>query len=81
MSATRSVAKNTILLTIGLFSGRVLALFLRKKMTPILGTDGLGILVTAISINTIMLTVSRFGLGVLLTREITRAKVLTLPLF
>ncbi len=81
MSATRSVAKNTILLTIGLFSGRLLALFLRKKMTPILGPDGLGILVTALSINTIMLTVSRFGLGVLLTREITRAKVLTLPLF
>jgi O-antigen/teichoic acid export membrane protein len=81
LSATRSVAKNTILLTIGLFSGRVLALFLRKKMTPILGPDGLGILVTALSINTILLTVSRFGLGVLLTREITRAKVLTLPLF
>ena len=81
MSATRSVAKNTILLTIGLFSGRLLALFLRKKMTPILGPDGLGILVTALSINTILLTVSRFGLGVLLTREITRAKVLTLPLF
>jgi len=81
VSATRSVAKNTILLTIGLFSGRLLALFLRKKMTPILGPDGLGILVTAVSINTILLTVSRFGLGVLLTREITRAKVLTLPLF
>jgi O-antigen/teichoic acid export membrane protein len=81
LSATRSVAKNTILLTIGLFSGRVLALFLRKKMTPILGPDGLGILVTALSINTILLTVSRFGLGVLLTREITRAKALTLPLF
>jgi len=81
LSATRSVAKNTILLTIGLFSGRLLALFLRKKMTPILGPDGLGILVTALSINTILLTVSRFGLGVLLTREITRAKVMTLPLF
>jgi O-antigen/teichoic acid export membrane protein len=81
LSATRSVAKNTILLTIGLFSGRVLALFLRKKMTPILGEEGLGILFTAISINTILLTVSRFGLGVLLTREITRAKVMTLPLF
>jgi O-antigen/teichoic acid export membrane protein len=81
LSASRSVAKNTILLTVGLFSGRVLALFLRKKMTPILGTDGLGILATALSINTILLTVSRFGLGVLLTREITRAKALTLPLF
>lgn len=81
MSATRSVAKNTILLTIGLFSGRFLALFLRKKMTPILGPDGLGILSVALGINTILLTVSRFGLGVLLTREITRAKVLTLPLF
>lgn len=81
MSATRSVAKNTILLTVGLFSGRVLALFLRKKMTPILGAEGLGIIFTALSINTILLTVSRFGLGVLLTREITRARVLTLPLF
>jgi O-antigen/teichoic acid export membrane protein len=81
VTATRSVAKNTILLTVGLFSGRVLALFLRKKMTPILGPEGLGILFVALSANTILLTVSRFGLGVLLTREITRAKELTLPLF
>ena len=32
MGATRSVAKNTILLTVGLMSGRVLALLLVKKI-------------------------------------------------
>lgn len=81
MSATRSVAKNTVLLTFGLFSGRILALFLRKKMTPILGDEGMGILYTAIAVFTILLTVSRFGLGILLTREITRARERTGPLF
>ena len=81
MNATRSVAKNTILLTFGLFLGRVLALFLRKKMTPLLGTDGMGVLYTALGVFTILLTVSRFGLGILLTREVTRARELTWPLF
>jgi len=81
LNATRSVAKNTVLLTVGLFSGRILALFLRKKMTPILGTDGMGVLYTAVGVFTILLTVSRFGLGILLTREVTRARELTWPLF
>ena len=81
MGATRSVAKNTILLTIGLLSGRVFALFLRKKMTPILGPEGLGILFNAIALTTILLVVSRFGLGLLLTREVTKRPALTLPLF
>jgi O-antigen/teichoic acid export membrane protein len=81
LSATRSVAKNTILLTFGLFLGRVLALFLRKKMTPILGDDGMGVVYTALAVFTILLTVSRFGLGILLTREITRRRELTWPLF
>jgi len=80
VGATRSIAKNTILLTVGLMSGRIFALLLRKKMTPILGPDGLGILFNAIAITTILLVVSRFGLGLLLTREVTKRPGLTLPL-
>ena len=78
-TATRSVAKNTFLLTFGLCSGRVLALFLTKKMTPILGTEGMGIWFTANDVTAILLTVANFGLGVLLTREITQAPDLSRP--
>jgi O-antigen/teichoic acid export membrane protein len=81
LGATRSVAKNTVLLTIGLMSGRLFALLLRKKMTPILGPEGLGILFNAIALTTILLVISRFGLGLLLTREVTKRPGLTLPLF
>lgn len=81
MGASRSVAKNTILLTIGLMSGRVLALFLQKKMAPILGPEGLGIWFAAIGLTAILQVVANFGLGTLLTREITRAREMTLPLF
>ncbi len=81
MGASRNIAKNTILLTIGLFSGRFLAIFLRQKMTEVLGTDGLGLWTVAISITGIMQTVSNFGLGNLLTREISKAQAMTLPLF
>jgi O-antigen/teichoic acid export membrane protein len=71
-TATRSVAKNTFLLTSGLMLGRVLALFVTKKMTPVLGPDGMGIWFLANDITVILLTVSNFGLGVLLTREVTK---------
>ena len=56
-------------------------MLLAPLMTPILGTEGMGALYTAIGVFTILLTVSRFGLGILLTREVTRAKELTWPLF
>lgn len=81
MGATRSIAKNTILLTVGLYSGRVLALFLRKKMTPILGPEGIGLWAAAISITGILQVVVNFGLGTLLTREVTKAPLMTLRLF
>lgn len=81
MGASRNIAKNTILLTVGLYSGRLLALFLRKKMTPILGPEGIGIWTFALSITGIMQTVSNFGLGNLLTREVAKARAMTLPLF
>ena len=71
-TATRSVAKNTFLLTSGLMLGRVLALFVTKKMTPILGDEGLGIWFLANDVTVIMLTVTNYGLGVLLTREVTK---------
>ena len=81
MSATRSIAKNTLLLTVGLMTGRILALLLQRKMTPILGPDGYGILTAAIGLTAILQVVTNFGLGTLLTREITKARVMTLPLF
>ena len=80
MGASRNIVKNTLLLTIGLYSGRFLALFLRQKMTPILGTEGIGIWTFALSITGIMQTISNFGLGNLLTREVSKARRLTLPL-
>lgn len=80
MTATRSVAKNTVLLSLGLLGGRALALFVAKKMTPILGPEGLGIQGFATDIAVIMLTVMNFGLGVLLTREVSRNRGLSWPL-
>ena len=71
-TATRSVAKNTFLLTFGLMLGRALALFVTKKMTPILGPEGMGVWFLANDVGVILLTVANFGLGVLLTREVTK---------
>ncbi len=66
---------------VGLYSGRLLALFLRKKFTFILGPEGIGIWTFALSVVGIMQTVSNFGLGNLLTREIAKVRAMTLPLF
>jgi len=79
-TAARSVAKNTFLLTLGLLGGRVLAVFVTKKMTPILGPEGLGIWGFANDLGIIVLTVVNFGLGVLLTREVTRNRGSSWPL-
>jgi O-antigen/teichoic acid export membrane protein len=80
VTATRSVAKNTFLLSVGLLGGRLLGLFIAKKMTPILGPEGLGIQGFATDIAIIMLTVMNFGLGVLLTREVARQREMSWPL-
>jgi len=79
--ASRSVAKNTLLLTLGLLSGRALGVILIRKMTPILGTEGIGVWGAAVDISAILQVVTNFGLGTLLTREITRARGMTLHLF
>lgn len=66
---------------VGLYSGRLLALFLRREATEILGPEGIGIWTFALSVVGIMQTVSNFGLGNLLTREVAKARTMTLPLF
>jgi O-antigen/teichoic acid export membrane protein len=79
--STRLVAKNTLLLTLGLLAGRALALLVLRKMTPLLGPDGIGIWGLATDLTTILLTMANFGLGVLVTREIARARGMTWPIF
>jgi O-antigen/teichoic acid export membrane protein len=69
-----------MLLTVGLLGGRVLALFVTKKMTPILGPTGLGIWGLANDLGIIFLTIINFGLGVLLTREVTRRPGMSWPM-
>jgi len=80
VGATRTVAKNTFLLTFGVLSGRALSVLLIRKMTPILGTEGVGIWGSATDLSAILLVLTNFGLGALLTRELTRAKGMTRPL-
>ena len=74
------MAKNTLLLTLGLLTGRLLSLILFKKMTPLLGPVGMGIWVTATDLVSILMIVTNYGLGNLITREITRARGMTLPI-
>ncbi len=77
MSETRTIAKNTFLLTIGLMVGRILAVFIIKKMTPLLGPDGMGVWAWATEVTSIVLVITNFGLGTLITREISRARGMT----
>ncbi|MFH1843178.1 MAG: flippase [bacterium] len=81
MGATRVIAKNTFLLTLGLLAGRALAMVVWDKMTPILGPEGFGIWGLATDLSVILLTIANFGLGALITREVIRAKTMTLPIF
>jgi len=80
VSATRSIAKNTFLLTIGLLSGRIIAIFVTRKMTPLIGPEGVGILGWATNATAILLVISNYGLNNLVTREVTKAKAMTLPI-
>jgi len=79
-TATRSVFKNTVLLTIGLLGGRLLSLFVTRKMAPILEPEGLGVWGFANDIGVILLTIINFGLGVLLTREVSKQRAMSWPL-
>ena len=73
------VARNTMYLTIGLFSGRILAIYVWRKMAPLLGTDGMGIANLATDVSTILLIIANYGLGTLITREVARNREMTMP--
>lgn len=79
MTSTRTVARNALFLSIGLLSGRVLTVFVYQKMAGILGPAGVGIANLAIDVSAILLIVANYGLGTLITREVTRDRKLTLP--
>lgn len=79
MTSTRTVARNTLYLTIGLFSGRLLALAIYPRIADELGPGGLGIANLAIDVSAILLVVANYGLGPLITREVARDRNLTLP--
>lgn len=79
MTSTRTVARNTLYLTIGLFSGRILALLIYPEIADQLGPGGLGVANLAIDVSAILLIVANYGLGPLITREVARDRTLTLP--
>ncbi len=79
MTSTRTVARNTMYLTIGLFTGRILTVLVYRKMAHLLGTGGYGIATLAIDVSAILLIIANYGLGTLITREVTRDRKLTLP--
>jgi len=79
LTSTRTVARNTLYLTIGLLSGRILSVFVYQKMAGILGPAGVGIANLAIDVSAILLIVANYGLGTLITREVARDRNLTLP--
>lgn len=79
MTSTRTVARNTLYLTIGLFTGRILSVFVYRKMAHALGAGGYGIATLAIDVSAILLIVANYGLGTLITREVAREHKLTLP--
>lgn len=74
MRASRYVAKNAFLMTFGLFAGRLLAFFVYRELTGEAGKDGTGVWGLAVDLTTIILTISNFGLGVLITREIVKRR-------
>ena len=80
MRASRFVAKNTLLMTIGLFAGRILAYFIFRKLTGEAETDGMGIWGVAVDLSSIALIVANFGLVVLITREVVKDRAGTWPI-
>jgi len=80
-SASRFVVKNTVLMTVGLFAGRILAFLIFRRLTGAAGTAGTGVWGTAVDLSTIILTISNFGLGALITREAVKRRERTASLF
>jgi len=81
MRASRYVAKNALLMTVGLFAGRILAFLIFRRLTGEAGVEGTGIWGVAVDLTTIILTISNFGLTTLITREIVKDHTDTWPVF
>ncbi|MBU1675201.1 flippase, partial [bacterium] len=77
MRAARFVAKNTLLMSLGLFAGRILAFFIFRKLTGEAETVGTGVWGVAVDLSSMALTVANFGLVVLITREIVKDRANT----
>lgn len=70
--ASSFVAKNTFLMTLGLFTGRLMGFFILRRLAGLEGPHGIGIWGTAVDLTSIILTLSNFGLATLITREIIK---------
>ncbi|MBK6900385.1 MAG: flippase [bacterium] len=81
MRASRYVAKNAFLMTVGLFAGRILAFLIFRRMTGTVGVEGMGVWGLSVDLTSIILTVSTFGLTTLITREIIKDHADTWPIF
>jgi len=81
VKASRFVAKNAALLTLGLFSGRLLGFFIFRRLTQLEGTAGTGVWAASVDITSIFIVVANFGLGALVTREIVKARERTAGIF
>ncbi|MBK6901216.1 MAG: oligosaccharide flippase family protein [bacterium] len=81
MRAPRYVAKNALLMTVGLFAGRILAFLIFRRMTGTVGVEGMGVWGLSVDLTSIILTVSTFGLTTLITREIIKDHADTWPIF
>jgi O-antigen/teichoic acid export membrane protein len=77
LRAARFVAKNTFLMTLGLFAGRILAFFIFRKMTGEVETAGTGVWGVAVDLSSMVLTIANFGLVVLITREVVKDRANT----
>ncbi len=77
MRAARFVAKNTLLMSLGLFAGRILAFFIFRKLTGTAETVGMGVWGVAVDLSSMALAVANFGLVVLITREVVKDRANT----
>lgn len=77
MRAARFVAKNTMLMSLGLFAGRILAFFIFRKLTGEAETVGTGVWGVAVDLSSMALTIANFGLVVLITREVIKNREAT----
>ncbi|MBU8869273.1 MAG: flippase [Gemmatimonadales bacterium] len=71
-SSFQAAAKNTSLLSAGLFLGRFLAFFIFRRLANIEGPAGIGVWGVAVELTAIFIIAANFGLGSLVTREVIK---------